>query len=149
MCFQLQRTFRYYTCILRTTVVLHDKNSCRNFHLTYILPTRAIIPLRDLSRKDSETTARSRNTNVRPMPRFDKSEHENGRLRVHLNRDTGICYYSARTSDQVFLVSPKGWRDGTGRGRREGRGRGELADPRDPESVDDACNHLVTAALCG
>lgn len=69
-------------------------------------------------------------------------------LRVHLNRDTGIRYQqqqpgALRTAGRGIF--------GIGRRRRDmgDEGCSRSADPRDPKSIDDACNHLVTAALCG
>lgn len=73
--------------------------------------------------------------------------------RVHLNRDTRIRYQQRRDtlrgSREGGIFDVGGCSGGGGGVGGAWESRGALcADPRDPKSIDDACNHLVTAALC-
>lgn len=102
---------KLYLCTTQNSHFTWQEQLSEHFHLTNTTHS-GDHPFTRPSPERRRGDARSRNTNVRPMPKFDKSVHECGRLRVHLNRDTGICYQRARTSDQVFSVLSKGWRSG-------------------------------------
>jgi len=134
---------------------LHGRNSCRNFRLTDITRsgdhpfTRAPAERRRGRRRTSQpeykcaSNARGFGESVRAVYAASTSES-----RRKGNRALPRCTSPPR--ERCFrLAGEQGdrWWAGVGRGER-GAGRGSLIHG-DPESIGDACNHLVTAALCG
>jgi len=127
---------------------LHGRNSCRNFRLTDITRSGDHPFTRELPRKDGggDDARRSRNTNARPTRGDSANPCAPFTRRPPQSGDgRGIrCRGAPRERCSRLLLA------GELADRRRGRGgRGGSLIHGDPESIGDACNHLVTAALCG